>query len=156
VTIELALDELTRLPGADQNAIATTLINLMAGFTARDADQLRDVYTDDADWVNAFGSVKRGADEIVGYLRGLFADANFNAGTLAGPPVTTIRVLSEDVVLVSTHLVVTGQLLLDGQPITERDNHSLRVLRRQSDGSWKIVSEMYNDANRERSYINHS
>jgi len=37
---------------------------------------LTGVYSDDADWVNAFGSVKRGNLEIVNYLRGLFADDN--------------------------------------------------------------------------------
>jgi ketosteroid isomerase-like protein len=33
-----------------------------------------------------------------------------------------------------------------------RDNHSLRVLQRQADGRWLIISEMYNDANREQTY----
>ncbi len=30
------------------------------------------------------------------YLRGLFSDGNFNAGTLQAPPETTIRVLGQD------------------------------------------------------------
>ena len=64
-----------------------------------------------------------------------------------------IRVLTPDVVLVSAHLRVAGQKLVDGGEIPERDNHSLRVLHRQSDGTWPIVSEMYNDANREVTYI---
>ena len=44
------------------------------------------MYSDDADWVNAFGTVKRGSKEIVDYLRGLFADDNFNRGEPDGPP----------------------------------------------------------------------
>jgi uncharacterized protein (TIGR02246 family) len=107
------------------------------------------VYSADADWVNAFGSVKKGSDEIVAYLRGLFADTNFNAGTLRAPPEVVIRVLTPEVVLVSAHLQVEGQRLLAGGEIELRDNYSLRVLRRQVDGSWPIVSEMFNDANRE-------
>lgn len=74
------MDDLSSLPQTDQDAIGVTLTSLLTGFQERDADKLVNVYSADADWVNAFGSVKRGADEIVEYLRGLFADANFNAG----------------------------------------------------------------------------
>jgi uncharacterized protein (TIGR02246 family) len=144
--------ELTSLPQADQEAIATTLITLRAGFQERDAGKLVDVYSSDADWVNAFGTVKKGSEEILAYLQGLFADANFNAGTLRAPPEVAIRVLTPEVVLVSAHLQVEGQKLLDGGEIELRDNYSLRVLRRQSDGSWPIVSEMFNDANSERTF----
>jgi uncharacterized protein (TIGR02246 family) len=124
----------------------------MAGFRERDAEMLVGIYTSDADWVNAFGSVKKGGDQIVEYLRGLFSDDNFNAGTVKTPPETSIRVLTPDVVLVSAHLQVEGQKLVGGGEIEVRDNHSLRVLQRQGDGSWLIVSEMYNDANRETTY----
>ncbi len=51
------------------------------------------------------------------YLRGLFSDDNFNAGTLKAPPETTIRVLTPDVVLVSAHLQVEGQKLVGGGEI---------------------------------------
>jgi uncharacterized protein (TIGR02246 family) len=147
-----ATAELSSLPQADQEAIGATLIALRTGFQDRDADKLVDVYSADADWVNAFGSVKKGSEEIVAYLRGLFADANFNAGTLRGPPEVRIRVLTAEVVLVSAHLQVEGQKLLAGGEIDLRDNYSLRVLRRQADGAWPIVSEMFNDANREGTY----
>ena len=140
------------LPQADQDAIGVTLLSLMSGFRERDAEKLVGVYTADADWVNAFGTVKRGGDAIVAYLRGLFSDDNFNAGTLKAPPETSLRVLTPDVVLVSAHLQVEGQKLVGGGEIEVRDNHSLRVLQRQGDGSWLIVSEMYNDANRQRTY----
>jgi len=144
--------DLTALPQADQDAIATTLLSLVAGFEARRVDKLDGVYSADADWVNAFGTVKKGRHDILAYLRGLFADDNFNAGELAGPPEVTIRVLTADVVLVSAHLQVLGQKLVDGGEIDRRDNFSLRVLHRQADGSWPIVSELFNDANRESAY----
>jgi uncharacterized protein (TIGR02246 family) len=141
------------LPQADQDAITTTLLSLSSGFQARDVNQLTDVYSVDADWVNAFGTVKRGGAQILGYLRGLFADENFNAGILEAPPEVAIRVLTPEVVLVSVHLRVAGQKLAGGGEIPERDNRSLRVLHRRPDGTWPIVSEMYNDANREASYL---
>jgi uncharacterized protein (TIGR02246 family) len=145
-------EDLSSLPQADQDAIATTLISLMTGFRERNAEHLTGVYTADADWVNAFGTVKKGGEAIVEYLRGLFADDNFNAGGLKAPPETAIRVLNDQVVLVSAHLQVEGQKLVGGGEIEVRDNYSLRVLQRQSDGAWLIVSEMYNDANREQTY----
>jgi uncharacterized protein (TIGR02246 family) len=145
--------EFSSLPQADQDAIVTNLLALSSGFQARDVNQLAGVYSADADWVNAFGTVKKGREQIVAYLQGLFADENFNAGTLEAPPEVAIRVLTPEVVLVSAHLRVAGQKLVGGGAIPERDNHSLRVLHRQSDGTWPIVTEMYNDANREVTYI---
>jgi uncharacterized protein (TIGR02246 family) len=150
------MDELSSLPQADQDAIGVTLMALLSGFQERDADKLANVYSADADWVNAFGSVKRGSDEIVGYLRGLFADDNFNAGSLKAPPDTSFRVLNPEVLLVNVHLQIEGQKLVGGGEIEVRDNHSLRVLQRQPDGSWLIVSEMYNDANQESTYEGHA
>ncbi len=145
--------EFSSLHQIDQDAITTTLLALSSAFKARDVTELANVYSSDADWVNAFGTVKKGSDEIVNYLQGLFADDNFNAGVLEAPPEVTIRVLTPEVVLVSAHLRVAGQKLVDGGQIAERDNRSLRVLQRQPDGSWPIVSEMYNDANREVTYV---
>jgi uncharacterized protein (TIGR02246 family) len=141
----------SELPGADQEAIGKTLLTLLKAFDDRDAEPLLGVYSADADWVNAFGTVKRGRDDIAGYLKGLFADDNFNRGELAGPPETSFRVLTPEVVLVSAHLQVKGQGLVRGGTL-DRDNYSLRALQRQDDGSWLIVSEMFQDANTETTY----
>jgi len=144
--------ELSSLPQPDQDAIGTTLLSLLDGFQSRDANKLTGVYSETCDWVNAFGTQKRGNEAIVEYLRGLFGDDNFNAGKLKAPPESNIRVLTPDVILVSTHLQVEGQKIVGGGEIAERDNFSLRVLQRRPDGQWLIVSEMYNDANREATY----
>jgi uncharacterized protein (TIGR02246 family) len=139
------------LPSDDQQAIGKTLLTLLTSFRDRDAEALRAVYSDDADWVNAFGTVRRGREEIVDYLRGLFADDNFNRGEPAGPPETSFRVLTPEVVLVSAHLRIKGQGLVGGGTL-DRDNFSLRAVQRQADGSWLIVSEMFQDANTETTY----
>lgn len=146
--------ELTDLPESDQLAILHTLGTLQQGFAERDADRLVDVYTDDADWVNAFGTTKRGANDIVEYLRGLFGDDNFNAGSVVEGPTIVIRVLTVDVVVVSSHLVVADQGLIGGGTL-HRNNYSVRVLQRNPDGSWPIVSEMFMDANTESTYAGH-
>ena len=141
----------SELPHADQEAIGKTLLTLLKAFDDRNAAPLLGVYSDNADWVNAFGTVKRGRDDIVEYLRGLFADDNFNRGELAGPPETSFKVLTPEVVLVSAHLQVKGQGLVGGGTL-DRYDFSLRALRRQDDGSWLIVSEMFQDANTETTY----
>lgn len=139
------------LPPDDQQAIGETLLTLLTGFRERNAEALHAVYSDDADWVNAFGTVKRGREEIVEYLSGLFADDNFNRGEPDGPPDTHFRVLTPDAVLVSAHVKIKGQGLVGGGTL-DRDNFSLRALHRQPDGSWLIVSEMFQDANTEATY----
>jgi ketosteroid isomerase-like protein len=55
------------LPSDDQQAIGKTLLTLLTSFRDRDAEALRAVYSNDADWVDAFGTVKRGREEIVDY-----------------------------------------------------------------------------------------
>lgn len=143
------------LTPADEAVIEKTLTTLQTAFARRDADMLDPVYTDDTDWVNAFGSVKKGRVEIVEYPRGLFADANFDAGRLVAPPDVNLRVLTDDVVVASVHLRVAGQGLVGGGTL-DRDNFSLHVLQRGADGAWKVVSEMFNDANTVQSYVNHT
>jgi ketosteroid isomerase-like protein len=154
--LPLTLDGLDQMPPADQKAIGETLGILLTSFARREAEPLRRVYTADTDWVNAFGSVKHGVGEIVPYLEGLFADRNFNDGKMAAPPRSHLHRLSDDIVTVSSHLQIEGQGLVGGGAIPVRNNHSLRVLQRQDDGHWQIVSEMYNDANTEQSYAGHS
>ena len=140
-----------RPPCADQAAIATTLGALLTGFTERNADALSPVYSDDADWVNAFGTTKKGGTEIVEYLRG---SSPTPTSTRASWPrrrehrAAAHRRRHHRV----THLRVEGQGLVGGGEIAVRDNHSLRIVQRQPDGRWLIVSEMYMDARTDATY----
>jgi uncharacterized protein (TIGR02246 family) len=144
------MTEFSDRPADDQQAIGKALLTLLKGFRDRDAEALHPVYSDD-DWVNAFGTVKPGREDIVDYLRGLFADENFNRGEPQGPPEASSRLLTPDVVLVSAHLRIKGQGLVGGGTL-DRDNFSLRALQRRADRSWVIVSEMLRDANTETTY----
>jgi uncharacterized protein (TIGR02246 family) len=156
LTATLVIPGLEDMDAADRPSIAATLTRLFAGFARRDADLLTDVYTSDADWINAFGSVKKGGPEIVEYLRGLFADKNFNDGRVVAGPDCALRRLGCDGAVVLAHLQVEGQGLVGGGTIALRDNRSLHVLSRQGDGSWRIESEMFMDARQDQSYINHA
>jgi uncharacterized protein (TIGR02246 family) len=119
--------EFSDLRAEDQQEIGKTLLRLLRGFRERDAAALDAMYSDDADWVNAFGTVKRGREEIVDYLTGLFVDDNFNRGEPEGAPETSVRVLTPEAVLVSAHLRIKGQGLVGGGTL-DRENFSLRAL----------------------------
>ncbi|MDX6751143.1 SgcJ/EcaC family oxidoreductase [Geminicoccaceae bacterium 1502E] len=138
---------------SDSVAIETTLRALLAAFRERDASILREVYVEDADWTNAFGSTLSGRDRIIDYLTGLFADPNFSAGTMSGQPDIKIRSIGPDVVVAKTHVQVEGQQTVDGSTLPIRHNHSLKILQRQADGRWLIVSEIYMDARADVTYL---
>jgi hypothetical protein len=59
LAVRFGLEGLDQLPANDQDAIIATLGNLFDGFQERNTHKLTAVYAKDADWVNAFGSVKR-------------------------------------------------------------------------------------------------
>ena len=84
------------LPSDDQQAIGKTLLTLLTSPRDRDAEA----------------------------LRGLFADDNFNRGEPEGPPETSFRVLSPEVVLVSAHLRIKGQGPVGGGTL-DRDNEKM-------------------------------
>lgn len=152
----ISISGLEQMDETDRPAIAATLERLFLGFALRDADLLTGVYSADADWINAFGSAKTGAAEIVAYLRGLFADRNFNDGQLVAGPTCSLRRLDHEHAVVRVHLQIAGQSLLGGGAIALRDNHSIRVISRQPDGTWAIVSEMFMDVRQDQSYLERS
>src|SRR5499426_485461 len=126
----------------DAAAIERTLRTLQGAFQSRNASLLREVYVADADWTNAFGTTLSGRDAIVTYLTGLFA----------GAPQVSIRPVSDDVVVTKIYVEIVGQQTTDGRELPKRRNHSLKVLARQGDGRWLIVSEIYMDARDETTY----
>ena len=150
--VDADLPGLEVMPPEDQMAIGETLGALLGGFGRRNAAMMDAAYSEDADWVNAFGTVKTGRAAIIDYLRGLFADEAFNAGKMAAPPVSRLRRLAATAVAVSTHLQILDQGLVGGGTISRRDNHSLRILEKQADGRWLIVSEIYMDARQDQTY----
>jgi uncharacterized protein (TIGR02246 family) len=137
----------------DAAAIEQTLRAVQIAFRRREADALRDAYAADADWTNAFGTTCSGRDAIVSYLRGLFADQHFAAGTLVGAPQVSVRAVTADVVVAKTYVEIAGQQTSDGRAMPIRRNHSLKVLARQRDGRWLIVSDIYMDARDEATYV---
>jgi len=131
---------------ADVEAIGNTLTRLAEAFARRDASLLEGVYTSDADWTNAFGTTLKGSAAIIAYLERLFADPRFAAGRLGGAPDMVLVPVSDGVVVARTYAEIQDQGTADGGTIPLRRNFSLKVLRREADGRWPIVADMYMDA----------
>jgi uncharacterized protein (TIGR02246 family) len=133
---------------ADEAAIETVLQALAKGFRDLDARALDGLYVEDADWTNAFGTTLKGASAIREYLARLFAEPNFAAGKPVGPPQGQVRFVTAHVAIAKTYIGREGQRTTDGRTLL-RHNYSIKVLVRQPDGGWKIVSDLYMDARAE-------
>jgi uncharacterized protein (TIGR02246 family) len=129
----------------DQQAVGEVMMKVAGAFRSLDATGIEDLYSEDADWTNAFGTSKKGAAEIAAYLTKLFADEHFGAGKPVGPPEVSMRFVSHDICVVRTYMEREGQETSSGEKLPVRRNHSLKVIRREGDG-WKIVSDIYMDA----------
>ena len=129
----------------DETAVYEVLLKIGAAFRGLDATGVEDLYVQDADWTNAFGTTLKGSREIAEYLRTLFADAHFAAGAPVKPPEASVRFLGDDVAVAKTYLERAGQQTSTGGSLPVRRNHSLKVLRKD-DGTWRIVSDLYMDA----------
>ncbi len=137
----------------DEAEIGKVLEKLYQGFAERDAEGMREVYVEDADWTNAFGRTLKGRDAIVDYLKELFADPNFAQGKLVKAPEVSIRPVGADTAAAKVYTEIAGQRTTDGGTLPVRRNHSLKLIGRQRDGSWKIISEIYMDARDEVTHI---
>ena len=129
----------------DEAAVGEVLLAQGSAFRELNADHLANVYADDADFTNAFGTSVHGGEKIVAYLRDLFANPNFASGKPVRPPDASIRFVGDDVAVVKTYIEREGQQTSEGEKMAVRRNHSLKVLERQDDG-WRVVSELYMDA----------
>ena len=130
---------------ADAQAIEEVLTRLSEGFARRDARRLAGLYAPDADWTNAFGTTLKGEDVILAYLERLFAEPRFRAGRMSGAPSVEVRPVADGVVVAKTYLEIEDQETATGA-IPLRRNFSMKVLAREPDGRWLIVSDMYMDA----------
>src|SRR3954447_19037525 len=115
----------------DQEAVGEVLMKLAGAFRSLDATDVEDLYSEDADWTNAFGTSKKGAAEIADYLTRLFADEHFGAGKPVGPPQASMRFVADDICVVKVYMEREGQEDSSGGTLAVRRNHSLKVLRRE-------------------------
>ena len=114
-------------------------------FDSGDAGPIADDYTGDAEWINAFGRVRRGGPAIAahlqeGFRRGLWAAAAWTSS----PP--EIRFVRPDVAVQHDLRVTRGQRTPTGGAYPERRTHHQRVLSKDG-GRWRVVAHLTSDEN---------
>jgi uncharacterized protein (TIGR02246 family) len=127
---------------ADSTAVLAAIENWERGWEDYDATLASRDYSADADWTNAFGMREVGRDSIRALLQRVFGVPAVNAGSTRYE-YHDVRFLSENVAIVRSRAIRTGQELADGTAEVRRINH-LRAFRKAS-GRWLIVSHLISD-----------
>lgn len=104
------------------------MTTLGRAFRERTTAGLDEIYIEDADWTNGFGTSRRGRDAIIDYPRVLFDDEHFAAGRIIAAPTVSMRFPVKTVAVLKTSVDITGQQDVQGAPLPIRRNHSLKVL----------------------------
>ena len=134
-------------PRGEEEAVGEVLFTVAAAFAQRDTSFLAGLYTEDAEWINAFGDQATGEDEIIAKLDEVFAAEEVQAGEPVGEPTGSVRVLTPDVAVGWTYSEIEGQLFPDTNDVMPlRQTHSLVVLIKEDD-TWRITAQVFMDEN---------
>ena len=130
---------------ADAQAIRDVLATAGKGWGTGDAELFASVYSDDAEWMNAFGQIRRSREAIETYLTELFAEDDDGMGEDEAMSAASIslRYIGDDVAVYHgvTKSVRMGAL----EGADERRVHNTTVLEKRA-GKWMIVHEHISDA----------
>jgi len=128
----------------DRDAITAVIETWNEGWRVEDPALAASGYSDEADWVNAFGMRERGREAITSKLREIFALPFVMAGA-SQVASQEIRFVSPDVAIALTTVERANQKLSSGEELGVRHTSHQRVLHRE-DGNWRVVSHLISDA----------
>ncbi|MEM1081097.1 MAG: SgcJ/EcaC family oxidoreductase [Pseudomonadota bacterium] len=129
----------------DLDAIRTLMMSSGQGWAEGNAGQVAVVYADDAEWMNAFGDVRRGREAIEGYLTDLFSydEEGMGENEQANGRMISMRYVGDDVVILHSMTISNRAGALEGAD--HRQVHSTSVLAKE-EGQWTVVHEHISDA----------
>lgn len=133
----------------DEEAILETFESWNRGWTEADADLAVQDYAEDADWTNAFGDRFEGRAALREGLAHIFSLGFVMSGDSAGNEYNDVTLLSQDVAMVRSKLVRSGQQTSTGEVMPDRHINHLRVYQRRN-GRWLIVSHLISQAKEKR------
>lgn len=129
----------------DESAIRAIVNHWQQSWESFDASILAGDYTEDADWLNAFGIRLKGGAKIVDFVSKVVKRPTVQGRhTTWGEP--TVRFLRPDVALASRDYTTVGHKTLNGQEMPERKTHSTWILTKDG-GKWRIASQVICDDN---------
>jgi uncharacterized protein (TIGR02246 family) len=104
-----------------------------------DVREVTNDYTDDAEWMNAFGTYRKGGSAILSFFAP-FGKMNRNTTVTE----LRIRYVRPDVAAVWESYETVDQRTAGGAVYPPRKTHSLRILTK-TDGRWLIISHLIMD-----------
>jgi uncharacterized protein (TIGR02246 family) len=131
---------------ADIAAIRQVVEDWDHTFAEANADVSAPDFADDALWINAFGVIKHGRQEIHAFLGSIFdrpGRGGFEAVHVTGSE-PWVRFVRPDVAVVHSRSWFSGQRSASGQEYPERRIHYLRILTKEQ-GRWAIAAQMVMD-----------
>lgn len=127
----------------DEAAVMQIVTNWDKGWETLDAGLACQDYSEDADWINAFGRKRKGRGQIQEFLARGFK--SFGMASLRGTSSSvSLRFVRPDVAVVLAYRETMGQKSSSGQEYPKRKTHSLRVLVKEQ-GKWAIMSHLIMD-----------
>ena len=122
-------------------AVRAVLDEYNNAWTVRSSKRYAAVFSDDADWENAFGGRAKGRDAIEKFIAGLvgtFSNAN--------EAITDTRIwcMSSDTALVDIYQTVNGQQLPSGTVVPTRHIRMTQVYQKHK-GKWQIMVHRVTD-----------
>jgi len=123
----------------DRAAIEKAVQNYMDVWNGHDVQAVVMTYTEDCDFVNAFGTLYHGRAKMLEIFGPMLSSSGAYSATHQTGTVRTLRFLKPDVAAVDVDWEMTGAKNPDGsvRP-TRKGLHSL-IMIKQSDGSWLIA-----------------
>lgn len=129
----------------DAEAIAEVMNQLGEGWGSSDPEAVAAVYTDDAEWTNAFGDVVRGSDELEDYLGWLLSQDSDTTSAAEAQSYQRLSLRYVDDCTAIVHGVTRSARSGARSGEGKRRVHNTYVLAKEN-GQWKIAHHMIMDA----------
>jgi len=127
----------------DEAAVRAVIDHWRQAWELFDGSVLNGDYTDDADWLNAFGVKQKGNAAIVEFVSAVVKRPGVqDRHTTWSEP--RVRFLRPDVAVAFRDYQTTGMKRPDGQDMPLRRTHAMWVLTKDG-GRWKIASHVIAD-----------
>jgi uncharacterized protein (TIGR02246 family) len=129
----------------DESAVRSIVDHWRQAWEKFDPSLLANDYTEDADFLNAFGVRNKGSAKILDFVNVVFKRPTAQGRkTVWEEP--AVRFIRPDVAIASRDYRTVGHKTPDGKEMPERKTHSTWVLTKEA-GAWRIASQVINDDN---------
>ncbi|WP_350291696.1 SgcJ/EcaC family oxidoreductase [uncultured Croceitalea sp.] len=132
----------------DSKEILKTIDNWNEGWDKKDVELAISDYSKDTDWTNAFGDRMQSKSELRQLLTEIFA-MDFVMNGVDNYINDDVKFLTDDIALLRSTNIRTGQKWSDGTLMNDRYIHHLRVFQK-TENKWEITNHMISQAHEKR------